>query len=424
MIKFNKISLYLTMGLMLVLSLFFVASVSNFGYEGDYFGTLNYFEQYNYSFYINQSAKHITFTGLEPISNQYAVVPYNSSNEFLVRINYIWEQGWFDTLNLYVNEYAPTPTFYASNVSEISPGIYFASFMVDEIPYFDFRNVTLNVTLNNLTGESFIESSEYPILNSSSKMFLVNNTQVSGHIYLPILLETRFVQNIDQNTAQLHINVKTDFSQNGLSTHWVNALHTPLEEYIQLVSPSNNQLFQTTSNEMNIDFQFFINQSLFNSTENVGCISQVINNNTFLELPSIVNNLTLEGNSNLSMAPGNYKWRAYCKTSQDIIVSQVNSFIIEKVALPEETITLTDNDDDGGRRRRPINSLENLSLSQTQNITADDSRNSAISLITGAVIGVLGEKGTMWLGVFIVLLAITLLIIYNREQFGLVKKTD
>ncbi|MBS3081981.1 hypothetical protein J4416_03570, partial [Candidatus Pacearchaeota archaeon] len=82
------------------------------------------------------------------------------------------------------------------------------------------------------------------------------------------------------------------------------------------------------------------------------------------------------------------------------------------------------NDEEGSRRIVPLSnlSLENLSAGPLIQDAERLTLGSLFSKITGAVIGVFGKRGTLGIGIFIVILGVAGLIIYNREPLGIVKE--
>ncbi len=84
-----------------------------------------------------------------------------------------------------------------------------------------------------------------------------------------------------------------------------------------------------------------------------------------------------------------------------------------------------DDDDESNGRRIPRNTgLNPLSNTANSNPTAtsltDAGAESQPSGITGAVIGVFGEKGALGVGVFITLVGLISLAVYNRDKLGFV----
>ncbi len=81
-------------------------------------------------------------------------------------------------------------------------------------------------------------------------------------------------------------------------------------------------------------------------------------------------------------------------------------------------------DDEGGRRVLNQLPLTNLSGTSSDEQNPESEQSSVFSKITGAVIGVFGKRGTLGIGIFIVVLGIVGLAVYNRERFGIVKKAN
>jgi hypothetical protein len=309
-------------------------------------------------------------------------------------------------------------TFYTSNVFE-NNGTYTAQFLVDNIPYYDFNNVTMNVTFDTITQQSTIEVEDNPIISSSAPLSIIGDSLIAGHVNLPILFETRLTT--QNSTAELHINVKTDYGQNGLNPHWVNTLHTPLEQTIFLISPSNGQVIQTSDSETQVGFQFSLDQSLLsqNSTENISCMVQSIMNGTITVADGSID-ANGNGNINLLLPSGSYNWRVLCKTPDQLVISQPNFFILDQISPVASISKSHRSNDEGSGRRRIITPLENLNLDNAEN-TENETGSNPISFITGAVIGTLGKRGTLGIGIFIVFIALALMIVYNREYLGLAK---
>ncbi len=406
--------------LFLLLLIFYLAfSVSSLDSKGfsksDYFGTLEYLPpNITYSFYINNTSDNITFTGLnESNFHQSIQIPFDSSNNFNVKINYVWYHGWFDTAYLYLDEFVSTGVFYSSNSTvEISNGTYWSQFFLEDIPILNATNVTVNVTVNNNTGESNIELVEYG-LRSSSNTILLNDTLVASHVYLPMLLETRFLQT--NSNLELHLWIKDDFNGTSLEPHWTSVLHSVNEHAIQLVSPDDNLEIQTTSSEVQVDFTFFVNKSLFNPKDVPSCLIYIDGAGSKFKLKSTFDESSWLGHGSSVLSLGDYDWKVLCRDSIKSVQSVSNSFNIIQL-IP----TKDDKEEEEGGRRRITLPIQNLSLSSIQ--LERDSGKSAISFITGAVIGLFGEKGTFIIGLLLIIIGLASLVVYNREHLGLVKK--
>ncbi len=417
-IGFNFMRFNILFSLILVVILAFSVSSLHFKdqRQADYFGTVEYLPpNITYSFYINHTSQSITFIGLnESNFNHYIQIPFDSFNDFKFRINYVWYHGWFDTEYLYLDEFVPIEIFYSSNsTTEIFNGTYWDQFFLEEIPFLNITNATVNVTVNSNTNQSIIEFIEYG-LNSTANTILLNDTLVASHISLPMLLETRLLQT--NGNLELHLWVKDDFNGISLEPHWTSVLHSVNEDAIRLISPQNNLEIQTLSSESGVDFTFFVNKSLFNPRDMPSCSIQVNGGNNIFELNSTLDESSWQGQVNSVFSLGDYDWRVSCRDSIKSIRSASNSFSIRQFIVVEEE----PEQEEGGRRRKITIPIANLSLNSTE--LDNSSSNNPISFITGAVIGLVGEKGTFIIGLVMVIVGLATLVVYNREHFGLVKK--
>ncbi|MEK6836912.1 MAG: hypothetical protein AABX94_04570 [Nanoarchaeota archaeon] len=81
------------------------------------------------------------------------------------------------------------------------------------------------------------------------------------------------------------------------------------------------------------------------------------------------------------------------------------------------------NDDEGNGRRAgaglPLTPLSTTPGNQGSSESGED--NSQFSGITGAVVGLFGEKGALGVGIFLVVVGLVALTVYNRAFLGLVK---
>ena len=95
---------------------------------------------------------------------------------------------------------------------------------------------------------------------------------------------------------------------------------------------------------------------------------------------------------------------------------------MEQIVVVPEGPRVTE---EGGRRRVQTTQslLQNLSLGNTPEDNEEKAaNNSVISLITGAVVGTLGNKTLFAALIFILVAGGAALVIYNRERLGIVKK--
>ncbi|MEK6908991.1 MAG: hypothetical protein AABX23_02990 [Nanoarchaeota archaeon] len=396
------------------------ASLDQTEISDDYFGYLHYLSNSTYYFYINDTSKNITFIGVNGTNAHDEIsVPFDSSDHFRQRINYVWYDGWFDTQNLYLNEYVPLEVFYSQEFKEIN-GTYFANFTIEEIPLLNLTNITLNVTMDKTNGIGIIEFDQHAELNSSAPIFLVFNGSVSPHFYGAIALETRLVQNETDELMEVHLWFKDDIGDNGLRPHWISPLNSVNGEFIHLISPVNSQVFEISGTETNIHFEFSVNLSVIGN-ENLSCLINFINNgvNELIYYPNHNDNSSIWGVDAL-LRQGVYNWSVSCNTQNKLFNSDSSSFTISRVNNhPPIIIT----QEEGGGRRRITLPLENLSFNSSQNLGGNENNNgSIISLITGAVTGLIGKKGALGFGILLLIVGIGALLIHNRERFGLVKK--
>lgn len=381
----------------------------------DYFGSLEYSSNSTYSFYINDTSKTIDFWGANESNMHQSITIPHQGNQFMQRINHVWYHGWFDTRNLYLNEYIPLAIIY-SETANLSNEAYLSNFIIPNLPVRDLEHVSLMVEINELNQSSKIESTTHEKLNSDSYLFSVFNESVSPHFYGDIAIEARLIdQGNGSKNIELHLWLKDDIAENEFNPHWTSPLTSIHGKFISLLSPSNAQSIETSGNEANIEFIFATNLSLI-TKEPFSCSLLIEGNNLTNPITYSNENLTTwYANSTLPL--GNYNWSAHCQTSEKVYFSDISHFNIAQTQ-PETRIIPQE---EGGRRRRVITPIENLDLRGSPNIL-DTSDNSPISLITGAVIGTLGKRGTLGIGLFILILGLALLIVYNREHLGLMKK--
>ena len=81
-------------------------------------------------------------------------------------------------------------------------------------------------------------------------------------------------------------------------------------------------------------------------------------------------------------------------------------------------------DDEGSGRRLNKSPLTELGNNLKEDESLESSRVSGFSKITGAVVGVFGKRGTLGIGIFIVVLGVAGLVVYNRQRLGIVKKAN
>ncbi|MEK6846636.1 MAG: hypothetical protein AABY16_00545 [Nanoarchaeota archaeon] len=188
--------------------------------SGNYFGYLNYIPGYDYYFYINNSNDHISFSGANQ-SNQYDYydIPFDILNRFVKRINYVWFYGWFDSQNLYVNQYIGAGDNYYANATETSPGVFDGQFILNSsyLPA-----VVVNVSVNTIYNVSTFAPIGYLGMITLAQIDSVWGA--AAHVYDPFLFQTQLVQNASQNYINVELWIKEDLGTNGLSPRWTSPL--------------------------------------------------------------------------------------------------------------------------------------------------------------------------------------------------------
>src|SRR3989344_7384135 len=108
----------------------------------DYTGYLPYiptpvgaFSAYTFNVSINENFRVMTFTGNE---NPFDVinVDYDEAQSFTKRMNYVWFDGWFDSENLYINQYISTGVNYTGPATQTSSGVWQGEVVLPTVPYF------------------------------------------------------------------------------------------------------------------------------------------------------------------------------------------------------------------------------------------------------------------------------------------------
>ncbi len=189
----------------------------------NYYGYIEYMPNYSYYLYINKSSNKISFNGINATNaNDYHLISYDFSNNFVRRINYVWFSGWFDSSSLYLNQYVGLGAVHYSNAIEVSPGIFVGSIVFPNLPYFGVNySVPFNVVFDTNLQKSTVYSTNASFV-SVSPIDSVWNT--GGHPYGPMLFQTKLVFSGSQPMIEVEEWVKEDLATNGLSPRWVSPL--------------------------------------------------------------------------------------------------------------------------------------------------------------------------------------------------------
>ncbi len=156
--------------------------------------------------------------------------------------------------------------------------------------------------------------------------------------------------------------------------------------------------------------------------------------NTIYTLDAVLDSATNQGKAKSSFLIGDYKWKVSCTDGNIKSSTEERLFsIIPTVVIPptggsgnaETTTSSSSSNEEGSGRRRvaptlvPLSNLAGSNLN-TNNLENDASSNQPAG-ITGAVIGALGKKGALGMGIFITLVGVIALAVYNRTRLGFVK---
>lgn len=387
--------------------------------DQDYFGFLDYTPHFNvtYLFHIDSNNSAISFKGInESNLAHYVLFPLDSSNSFTQRVNYVWYYGVFNETHLMVNSYVPAEIFYVGNFTRVSDGVYSSYFLLNN-SFFDFGSSSFNVTLDLNSNISFIESNGPSLNSSNSSLLYAPDFRMAAHLQNQGIIETRLVQNQTTESLEVHLWVKEDLFRNGLGYQWVNQIYPVNNFSFELISPSNDQTLLSENNFINVQFDFLTNSTYPFIT--IPCLVNINSSNFSIFLNSSLNGQYNSASYNLSL--GSYEWFVSCTFESLNWASNKSFFTIQQKISEPEVIRLSSDSEEGGRRRNLL-PLENLSFTPLT-LEENDSDNSVISLITGAVVGVLGNKGLLGLGILLLFAGLIAFLIYNRQRLGIVKES-
>lgn len=194
---------------------------------------------------------------------------------------------------------------------------------------------------------------------------------------------------------------------------------------IENPSPSDDQVFETQANELEIIFTFSVDTNL--NSEELWCTIAIgsLESYTIYEIEM---DEEMNAVGNVTLPIGSTQWAVLCKNEfvgpDTLVVSDIMDLTINQVIPSTNSGSSNTNrnvEEEGGGRRRPI--LANLVEldSGIENPEVQEGDNGEPALITGAVIGAIGERGALGLGILLVVVGIVGLAVYNRESLGLVK---
>ncbi len=206
------------------------------------------------------------------------------------------------------------------------------------------------------------------------------------------------------------------------------------KEVIPTISVNANDVLLTT-----LDVASVVPADVLLADDSLKC-SIVVRTNDLdaKKIETILDYVSLTGKASSSLLIGDYKWFVSCTNDYGNWNSAEAIFSIEAepviIIIPPTntgntgtttTPSLSSNEEGSGRRNpsnSPVIPLSNSAGSNPNTNTLESDASSDQSAgITGAVIGALGKKGALSMGVFITLVGVIALAVYNRTKLGLVK---
>jgi len=267
------------------------------------------------------------------------------------------------------------------------------------------------------------------------------NTKIS-FIFLAILaLSLTFVSAAEQvvyETPIEGVNPSGNQNQGGIFVGSQNPMQiAPNDPSVQfnLVSPNSNTALETT-NILEVTFNFVATAYDFHDGNYLDSCSITVSNGDVLDVD--FDHATGVGTAKDSLVVGDYSWQVTCTSDSGTVwTSNAVDFAVRthvaQVELGEPSVVInnpvvsSDDNEGNGRRRAgagtPLTPLSTTPGSQNpqSNSNNGDSSSDEFSGITGAVVGLFGKKGALGVGIFLVVVGLVALTIYNREFLGIVK---
>ena len=189
------------------------------------------FIAYTFNVSINENSRVMTFTGNEnplDIIN----VDYDEAQSFTKRMNYVWFDGWFDSENLYINQYISTGVNYTGPATQTSSGVWQGEVVLPTVPYF---GIPLNMpfTIRIDTNNEVVQA--WPTIYPSLVFEAAWDSQydVAAQAFGPFLMQ------VSMSGQQIVLEewLKEDLANNGLNPTWtVELTQSPLTNFLALGS--------------------------------------------------------------------------------------------------------------------------------------------------------------------------------------------
>ena len=255
------------------------------------------------------------------------------------------------------------------------------------------------------------------------------NTKLVWVMFLTLAFALSFVSAAEQVVSEMPIegvNPSGNQNQGGILVGSQNPMQiAPNDPSVQfnLVSPNSNTALETT-NILEVTFDFVATAYDFHDGNYLDSCFVTVND---MDLDVDFDRATGIGNARGSLAPGDHSWQVTC-TSNDGQSWTSNSvaFKINQIVVP--SVNLGNSNEGNGRRRAgtglpltPLSTTPGTGNQSNSDSNSEDSSSDEFSGITGAVVGLFGKKGALGIGIFLVVVGLVALTIYNRKNWGLVK---
>src|SRR3989344_3798924 len=264
------------------------------------------------------------------------------------------------------------------------------------------------------------------------------NTKLVWVMFLTLAFALSFVSAAEQVVSEMPIegvNPSGNQNQGGILVGSQNPMQiAPNDPSVQfnLVSPNSNTALETT-NILEVTFNFVATAYDFHDGNYLDSCSITVSNGDVLDVD--FDHATGVGTAKDSLVVGDYSWQVTCTSDSGTVwTSNAVDFAVRthvaQVELGEPSVVInnpvvsSNDNEDNGRRRvgtgLPLTPLGTTPGNQNSQ-NSEDSSSNGFSGITGAVVGLFGKKGALGIGIFLVVVGLVALTVYNRAFLGIVK---
>ena len=221
---------------------------------------------YTYNVSIDEGLRTITFIGNENPAD-IIIVDYDEAQSFTKRINWVWFNGWFDTQNLFINQYVGTGVIYNGPATQVAPGVYRGEIFLPSIPYFNIPiNMAFTIMIDTVNNMAYAWPTIYPSLVFEAP--LDQQYGVAAQAFGPFLMQASLV-NIDGGSMiEVEEWMKEDLSYHGLAPRWTVQLTSMIPlVYDTLTTIINNDNDETSEGSSSSEQFVKIEESPVESVE-------------------------------------------------------------------------------------------------------------------------------------------------------------